>query len=239
MPFEYPKRESNLHLVVFDIDGTLTDTNAVDGDCYWQAVCEVLGLSGQQPDWSAFCHVTDAGIASELCLHYLGRELSNKAMEAIGVRLARLLEIALNCKDPDAHQIPGAAEILSILTNSTEFAVALATGGLRVSAELKLRRAGLPVLELPLASSTDAVTREDILRIAAARAARKYGRPFTTFTYVGDGVWDVRAARALGWRFIGIGSGEHAEKLRRTGAVTIVPHYRPTEAFLKCLAARE
>lgn len=48
----------------------LSDTNAVDGDTYWQPVCGMPGLSGEQPDWSAFRHVTDAGIAAKLCLHY-------------------------------------------------------------------------------------------------------------------------------------------------------------------------
>jgi len=55
-----------MHLVVFDIDGTLTDTNKVDGVCYWQAVREVLGLAQEQPDWSGFRHVTDVGIAAEI-----------------------------------------------------------------------------------------------------------------------------------------------------------------------------
>ena len=225
-----------MHLVVFDIDGTLTDTNLVDGECYWRAVCEVLGISGEQPDWSTFRDVTDAGIAAELCLDHLCRELRGEEIEAIAARLATLLELALVCKDPVAHQIPGSAEILSMLNNSSEFAVALATGGFRLSAKLKLRRAGLPFLELPLASSSDAASREDILRIAAARAAEKHTKQFRTFTYVGDGVWDVRAARELGWRFIGIGSGEQAKRLRQAGATIVVPDYRPAEAFLQLLA---
>jgi phosphoglycolate phosphatase-like HAD superfamily hydrolase len=52
---------------------------------------------------------------------------------------------------------------------------------------------------------------------------------------VGDGVWDVRAARELGWRFIGIAAGEQAERLREAGAGLIVPNYCPVEAFLALL----
>jgi phosphoglycolate phosphatase-like HAD superfamily hydrolase len=224
-----------LHLVVFDIDGTLTDTNVVDGDCYWRAVCEILGLSGAQPDWSDFRHVTDTGIAAELCLHHLDREVTGAEIDAIGARLAALLEVALLSNDPVAHQIPGSAEVLSILGNSRQFAVALATGGLRLPAELKLRRAGLPFAGQPLASSSDAVSRPDILQIAAARAAKKYQTRFATFTYIGDGIWDVKAARALGWQFIGIGAGEQAERLRQAGAVIVIPDYRPAERFLSLL----
>lgn len=226
-----------MHLVVFDIDGTLTDTNVVDGECYWHAVCDVLAIFGERPDWSRFPHVTDAGIAAELCLRQLGREMRSGEIEAIGSRLVALLQVAL-VKNPVALQIPGSAEILSILDNSSEFAVALATGGLRLSAELKLRQAGLPFMALPFASSTDAVSREDILRIAAGRAAEKYATRFDSFTYVGDGVWDVKVARNLGWRFIGIASGEQANRLRRAGAETIVADYLPTDAFLAVLGDR-
>ena len=224
-----------MQLVVFDIDGTLTDTNVVDGQCYWRAVCEVLGIFGEQPDWTEFRNVTDAGIATELCIRHLGRELSAEEMDAIGSRLAAFLELALASEDPVAHQIPGATEILSILHNAPDIAVALATGGLRPSAELKLRRAALPFTALPLASSTDAVAREEILLIAAGRATQKHARQFTSFIYVGDGVWDARAARTLVWRFIGIGSGQQAERLRQAGAALVVPDYRPPEAFLRLL----
>jgi hypothetical protein len=34
-------------LAIFDIDGTLTDTNAVDDECYLRAVSDVLDLDGR------------------------------------------------------------------------------------------------------------------------------------------------------------------------------------------------
>src|ERR1700731_3687362 len=102
-----------MHLVVFDIDGTLTDTNLVDAECYWRVVSEVLRLSEERPDWSDFHHVTDVGIAAELCVRHLGRQLSSPEIEAIGSRLAALLDAALARKDSVANQIQGSAEILS------------------------------------------------------------------------------------------------------------------------------
>jgi phosphoglycolate phosphatase-like HAD superfamily hydrolase len=111
-----------MHLVVFDIDGTLTDTNLMDGECYWRAVSEVLGLFGEQPDWSDFRHVTDVGIAAELCMRRLGRQLNGADAKAIGRRLVELLDVALESKDPAARQIPGSSEILSVLSTSSECA---------------------------------------------------------------------------------------------------------------------
>ena len=139
-------------------------------------------------------------------------------------------------KDPRAYQIPGSAEILSILAKSFDLALALATGGLRASAELKLRRANLLNAFVPMAGSNDAVSRDEIIGIAARQAAEKHATQFTKFTYVGDGVWDAKAARDLGWRFIGIGSGEQEDRLRQAGAGMVIPDYRPAEGFLRLLA---
>ena len=239
-----------MHLVVFDIDATRTNTNLTDGECYWRAVCEVLGIHSEQPEWSTFRHVTDLGIASELCMRYLGRQLTSADIEALGRRLTDLLGVTLVPQDnPAGYQIPGSAEILSALSKSPDFALALATGALLASAELKLRRANLWNPFLPLASSNDAISREDIIRIAARRAriaarrariaacgaGEKHSAPFTSFTYVGDGVWDAIAARVLGWRFIGIGSGEQAVRLRDVGAERLILHYLPAEAFFNLL----
>jgi beta-phosphoglucomutase-like phosphatase (HAD superfamily) len=194
------------------------------------------GFRGSNPIGPISVMFTDIGIAAELCACHRGRQISSPEIEAIGIRLAALLDDALVCKDSVANQIPGSAEILSVLSNSSEFAVVLATGGLRVSAELKLRRAGLPFTAIPFASSNDAVSREDILLTAASRASEKHATQFARITYVGDGVWDVKAARELGWGFIGIGSGEQADRLRQDGAEIVVPDYRPTETFLSLLA---
>jgi phosphoglycolate phosphatase-like HAD superfamily hydrolase len=71
---------------------------------------------------------------------------------------------------------------------------------------------------------------------AARLAAQKHSAEFSDFTYVGDGVWDVRAAHNLGWNFIGIGTGERAEGLRQAGAVKIIPHFEPATKFLDLLS---
>jgi phosphoglycolate phosphatase-like HAD superfamily hydrolase len=164
------------------------------------------------------------------------RQLTSVDVETLSFRLTTLLEVALVDKNPRAYQIPGSAEILSILTKSFDFAVAFATGGLRTSAELKLRRANLLNPLIPMASSNDAVSREEIMRIAARRAADKHATQFGKFTYVGDGVWDANTARDMGWRFIGIGSAEQADRLRQAGAGMVIPDYRPAEGFLGLLA---
>jgi len=48
----------NNSLVIFDIDGTLTDTNAVDDECYCRAVADVLGLNSSEIDFLRLLRTT-------------------------------------------------------------------------------------------------------------------------------------------------------------------------------------
>lgn len=115
------------------------------------------------------------------------------------------------------------------------FGWAVATGCFALTAKLKLGFAGLLQDDTVLATSDDAASREEIMLAAAARA-RGAGREFTRFTYVGDGVWDLRAAQNLKWEFIGIADGQRALELRRLGAEHVLPHFHPASAFLQVLA---
>jgi phosphoglycolate phosphatase-like HAD superfamily hydrolase len=58
---------------------------------------------------------------------------------------------------------------------------------------------------------------------------------FSNVTYVGDGIWDVYAARDLGWQFIGVGTGPRAERLRSEGASHVVSDFRDEESVLELL----
>ena len=48
----------------------------------------------------------------------------------------------------------------------------------------------------------------------------------TGVTYIGDGLWDLQAARELGWNFIGIGSGDARSRLLAGGASLVVRDFR-------------
>ena len=54
-----------------------------------------------------------------------------------------------------------------------------------------------------MATASDATERETIMLIAQQRALQ--GRQATARTYFGDGAWDKRASRNLGYDFIAIG----------------------------------
>jgi phosphoglycolate phosphatase-like HAD superfamily hydrolase len=89
-----------------------------------------------------------------------------------------------------------------------------------------LNSAGFEIGPIPLGSADDGDTREKILKSSLHKAKAVYQAPeFDKIVYVGDWIWDVRAAKALGWKFIGIAQGEEAKALREAGAETILPDF--------------
>jgi phosphoglycolate phosphatase-like HAD superfamily hydrolase len=134
------------------------------------------------------------------------------------------------------REIPGAAVLLHSLRADRRWLVAIATGGWSVSARFKLASAGLVVDNCPWASADDAVDRADILRTAIERAGQKYGQgAFEKVVYVGDGVWDVRAAKALGIGFLGLSTEAKARRLLEEGALCVLPDFSDLLGVRECL----
>jgi phosphoglycolate phosphatase-like HAD superfamily hydrolase len=215
-----------MHLVVFDIDGTLTRTDSIDEVCYVAAVAEVLSIQYMDTDWMNYPHVTDSAILRQVVQLSLGRYVLLEEMDRVCQCFRQKLEDAFRQQPDSCLPVEGGPEMLRQLAGQDDVAVALATGGWESTARLKLEWAGYDIMDIPLATSSDADTREEIMRIAERRAREKHEAPeFEMITYVGDGVWDARAAANLGWRFLGVGTGEQAARLKREGAIAVIDHY--------------
>ena len=218
-------------LAVFDIDGTLTDTNAVDDECYLRAVADVLGLGPEGLDWSRAPHVTDSALLRWLA-DQNARPVEEYHEPAVIARLLELLQEQRATNPARFAAIPGAATVRSELERRG-WSIALATGAWEPSARLKLNAIGFDVAEIVLASGTDALTRTDIVRCALRRATEQFGS-FDRVVSIGDAVWDVRTAAAVEWPFVGVATGSRADVLRAAGASVLVPDL--SDAAALCLA---
>ena len=225
-----------MNLVMFDIDGTLTQTDEVDADCFVRAMREVLNLPHIDCDWSRYQHVTDSGIAAEIIRTQFRREPSAGEIESIKDHFALLLRDASHA-DPTAFRpVPGASKMLDMMAARSEIAVALATGGWERSARLKLRIAGLNVEQFTFASADDSINREEIMSIAHVRALQRCRKDaFDSFTYVGDALWDLRASQRLSIPFVAVANGDRAEKLKSQGAEYVLPDFRDYDRFVGIL----
>jgi phosphoglycolate phosphatase-like HAD superfamily hydrolase len=75
-----------------------------------------------------------------------------------------------------------------------------------------------------------------ILEKAVEASLRFHGvKGFSRILSIGDGVWDVRAARSLKLPFVGIGRGAGAERLAGLGASHVLPDFRDLGTVFKAM----
>lgn len=224
-----------MRLIVFDLDGTLTATGEIDAECFVRAFADV-GIAPIDTDWRRYTHTTDSGIATEIYETVFGRPPKEAELEALKARLrAHLCSRAQDAPEQFA-QIPGARALLEEIAANQSYGAAIATGAWTVSAEVKLAVSGLCAAGVPLATADDASRRAEIVGYAVDRARRQYAvDEFDEIVLVGDGVWDVEAARSLGYPFIGVAFENSPERLRSAGASYIVEDFRAPREFLNAV----
>jgi phosphoglycolate phosphatase-like HAD superfamily hydrolase len=217
---------------MFDLDGTLLESNKLDIHCFSGAMTRVMGIENIECDWTDYPYVTDEGIVSEIVKRCLSRPATQRELSDIRSIILELLRSQAGTNPENFAAIPGALDLFDSLKKNGNCGVAIATGCWKESALLKLSTAGFDTTCLPLASSDDSHRREDIMRIAHARALDFWGvGKFETVTYVGDGVWDIKASNKMGYHFIGIGFYNNAAQLRREGASCILNDFRDQTLF--------
>ncbi|HMN96060.1 MAG TPA: haloacid dehalogenase-like hydrolase [Phycisphaerales bacterium] len=234
------------NLAIFDIDGTLLRTSGVDDECYAAALQERFAIGGISTDWGTYSHSTDGAILDDLIRERLGRPSTDADAELHRSRFVELLERAARQTPERFSPTPGAADAIAGLVRHGWMS-AIATGGWRRSALLKLSVAGIDVSDVPAAFADDCRSREGIIETAIRRAlaatpeaaaADHLAKPAPMaprVVYVGDGPWDLRAARRLGIGFVGVGSGDVARRLRAAGAAEVLDRLDPVERLAAAL----
>jgi phosphoglycolate phosphatase-like HAD superfamily hydrolase len=218
--------------VIFDIDGTLTQTTTADADCFVRSLAEVCGFRDVNTDWSSYRHATDSGVFHEIHQARTGRSPSAFDVSQFRQHFVGLLE-QMSFEAPFTA-VRGASRLLARLADNAEYGVALATGAWRDSARLKMASAGLCYDNYPAASSDDALDRDLIIRLSIERAVEVYGKPSST-VYVGDGIWDARACRQIGIPFLGVATSGRADRLRPEGAFCVLPDLSDADLFFSYL----
>lgn len=187
------------HAVIFDIDGTLLESSAQDDRIYREAVTHVLGDVRLRPTLADYNPVTDTGILLQILKDNGLPADPDKVAEVKNQFFARL-EAFVKEYGPFT-ELPGAKSVLGRLQESDSHHLAIATGGWRRSAEIKLVTAGFDIGAVPLATSDDAIERTAIMEFALA----SIGEEVASVTYFGDGSWDQQACEILGWTFRAVG----------------------------------
>ena len=194
-----------MHLVMFDVDGTLCDTHDIDDEIYFQSIEDILEIKRPE-SLINFTHFSDPGIVTEMVMDNFERDITTKEHNAVRDHFSDVIMDKL-IEDPLlSTEIPGALKLFNQLREAEDVMVAIATGGWGPAACFKLATAGFDIERVVMASADDDFERKEIMKICHGRALKRAKvQKFESITYVGDGSWDEDATEALGWRFIGVG----------------------------------
>ena len=201
---------SQLKAVLFDIDGTLIDSNYLQVQA-WSEAFDAVGA----PVDDARIHRTIALDSTMLLDTLLGNrvdELGERAKELHAAAYGRLA---------DRLRPFAAARDLLAAVASRGVAVVLATSAPETELELLRRTLDAEQFLTAVTSAEDADTAKpdpDILQTALDKVGVTAGNA----VMVGDTVWDGKAAATAGIAFVGVRSGGiGAAELRGAGAVAV------------------
>ena len=192
---------------MFDIDGTIIESYDLDSECFTEAIKEVTGYE-IDTNWSRYKHVTDTGILNQF---FKEMKIENTEIAHENIKSVFLSKIQTRIAKKPINEIAGASEFISSLKELENVAISFATGGWYESAILKLESAGIKISNIPIASANDHHSRIEIMKIAEKRAVKETR---LSFTYFGDGSWDLKACKELGVNFVLVGDKlEHSQSI--------------------------
>jgi HAD superfamily hydrolase (TIGR01509 family) len=213
-----------INAVIFDVDGTLVDSNGLHA-LAWERAFASVGLS--VPAARVLPFIGEAGdrlvpslvSVAPATAQDLG-DRSSKEFE----RLARERGIA---------PYPGAEELLRALRRR-RIKLAVATSGGRAGFQVIVETSQLPALgEMDVVVTDDDVKDAKPAPDLVSKACRLLGCAPAECLMIGDTPYDGAAARRAAVPFIAVATGVHAEPaLRQAGAIQV---YRGASALLERL----
>lgn len=198
--------------VLLDVDGTLVDTTFLHAVCWAEALAD-HGIVRPTADLRPLI-----GMASELLLDEVleDRPSSRQLREAL---LARHLELYQE-HWPRLRPLPGAAHLLQRLkTGGRTTVLSTSASADELAALRKVLDADAWVDEATTKEDAEAGKPDPSMVHVGLR--RTHTRPERAL-FIGDAVWDGKAARAAGVRFVGLLCGGTSEdELRAAGAEAV------------------
>ncbi|MEM8568397.1 MAG: HAD hydrolase-like protein [Bacteroidota bacterium] len=207
-----------MHLIIFDIDGTVVDSVKQDDECFTRTFKELYNIDLSNTNWTNFKNVTDSGLTNEIFEKYLSQVPTARELNGLKDHFYRRLKQRAH----EISEITGAKKTLHRLMDHNDFFVAFATGGWKKTATLKLRTIDFEYQRFPLISSDDHEKRSEITKLAIKKSLYETRiQQFETIIFVGDGLWDLSTSKELGINFIGVDS-QQDNRLLDAGAIYVV-----------------
>lgn len=201
-------------LIVFDIDGTLTDSVDIHHRAFYKSLHE-LGVKEIDKEFHDYKHYTDLHIAKVIFEKDRNEPFSQeKALEFEELLLK-------NMNSSSVSEIKGAFKLIDHLKTDQDFSFCFATGSMLLPALFKLESSLLNVNKELVIASNNIEERERIVQTSIEKCKDFYqiGK-FDQIISIGDGLWDLKTAENLGLEFIGVGE-KNRKSLESNGATVV------------------
>jgi phosphoglycolate phosphatase-like HAD superfamily hydrolase len=225
-------------LVLWDIDGTLVDSNGLGGEAFFDAFERVIGesVTTRVP----FAGRTDLEIALDL-LATAGIEHSEQLLGDFEQALAAAMAERADAVRERGRPFPGVPEALERLRHEPGVLQSLLTGNIAPNAAVKLGAFGLDKLvDMEIgAYGSDHQRRGELVAVARRKALELRGVAVdpADIVLVGDTPLDVRAAHAAGARAVAVATGPYgAAELRAASADKVLVDLRDTAALVAAVS---
>ena len=224
-------KNAKMKFVIFDIDGTLTNTKQVDDKCFMEAFEQTFKIEIWNQKWENLKNVTDWGITEEIVQREWGRRPKNDEYELMISNFISNLEAEMVNDKLQFNEVAGARDLFIELKGHKEFNLGIATGAWEKSAKLKLETIGIDVDGICFSNSNYYKSREAITKDVVNQLTTKTQKLPDQIIYFGDGEWDYKTCQLLGMEFLGIDI-EGDGKLRKLGAKTVYRDYTNRDQIL-------
>ncbi|AOP33220.1 hypothetical protein A0128_04760 [Leptospira tipperaryensis] len=210
--------------ILFDIDGTLIHSHTHHNQFYRETIQEILGLDPKTIPWESFTNITDDGVVRDVYLHHFQEVIEEdrflKFKKTFTEKIQRSIE-----EDPSLYpEISGAGRFLDSLEEKN-IPFGIITGSWLIPAREKTKNARIDIEKYPISTSEDAPDRNGIILETLKKLKSLHSiEEFSEVIYFGDGLWDWRASRELGLKFIGINSMGN-DLLKKNGVPTVFQDY--------------
>ncbi len=200
---------NSVHLILFDVDGTLLLSGGAGARALNLAFAEAYGAP------NAMRHVqphgkTDALIIQEMFRSHLGRCASVPEVKSLLRKYLEILPAAVSAS-PNFQLMPGISDLLAHLYDRQDVLMGLGTGNVEEGARIKLARGGLNRFFSFGGFGSDSGERTELLEAGFRRGEgiiqKKFSGASVSRWVIGDTWRDVSAGRACGAKTMAVATG--------------------------------
>lgn len=198
-------------LLLFDIDGTLIDSNGAGGAAILDAAEEHFGIQRDALPPLQLAGATDPAIAMDI-FQLVEREHTPQEITAFLDRYLANLQRRLQAADFSGYTLPGVVALLDALRNESDAHLGLLTGNVRRGAVIKLSRHGIYEHFIEGGFGSDHHDRNQLGPVALQRMQDATGTRFdlADVIVIGDTPKDIRCAEAFGAKCLAVATGQYS-----------------------------